>query len=68
MAIDRHRGGDGMSNDDQAAAHYQFSSTVDVLAGFEHLGIDHLEISNKRTIIIYQRTARRRGVRERLLR
>ena len=45
-----------MSNDDQATARYQFSSAVDVLAGFKHLGIEHLEVSNKRTIVIYQRT------------
>ena len=45
-----------MSNDDQATARYHFSSAVDVLAGFEHLGIEHLEVSTERTIVIYQRT------------
>lgn len=45
-----------MSNDDQATARYQFSSAVDVLTGFEHFGIEHLKVSNKRTIVIYQRT------------
>ena len=45
-----------MTNDEQALARYQFSSTVDVLATFERLGIEHLEVSNKRTIVIYQRT------------
>ena len=45
-----------MKNDEQALAHYQFSSTVDVLATFEQLGIEHLEVSTERTIVIYQRT------------
>ena len=45
-----------MSTDDQATARYHFSSAVDILAAFEHLGIEHLEVSNKRTIVIYQRT------------
>ena len=45
-----------MSNDDQAPARYHFSSAVGILAGFERLGIEHLEVSNKRTIVIYQRT------------
>ncbi|MFC7009779.1 hypothetical protein [Halalkalicoccus salilacus] len=45
-----------MTNDEQALARYQFSDAVDVLATFERLGIDHLEVSNKRTIVIYQRT------------
>ena len=45
-----------MSTDDQVIARYHFSSTIDVLAAFEHLRIEHLEVSNKRTIVIYQRT------------
>ena len=45
-----------MSTDDRATARYHFSSAVDVLAAFEHLGIEHVEVSNKRTIVIYQRT------------
>jgi hypothetical protein len=45
-----------MSNDDQATARYQFSSAVDVLATFEQFGIEHLEVSTERTIVIYQRT------------
>lgn len=45
-----------MRNDDQEPVRYQFSSPVDVLARFDHLGIEHVEISNERTIVIYQRT------------
>ncbi|WP_336365060.1 hypothetical protein [Halalkalicoccus salilacus] len=45
-----------MKNDEPVIAHYQFSSTVDVLATFERLGIEHLEVSTERTIVIYQRT------------
>ncbi|WP_336365246.1 hypothetical protein [Halalkalicoccus salilacus] len=45
-----------MKNDEQALAHYQFSSTVDVLATFERLGIEHLEVSTERTIVIHRRT------------
>ena len=45
-----------MKNDEQALAHYQFSSTIDILATLERLGIKHLEVSTERTIVIYQRT------------
>ena len=44
-----------MKNDEQAL-HYQFSSPVNVLATFEQLGIEHLEVSTERTIVIYRRT------------
>ncbi|WP_336365000.1 hypothetical protein [Halalkalicoccus salilacus] len=45
-----------MKNDEQALAHYQFSSTIDVLATLDQLGIEHLEVSTERTIVIYHRT------------
>lgn len=45
-----------MDNSEQSAARYQFSDGVDVLATFERLGIEHLEVSTERTIVIYQRT------------
>jgi hypothetical protein len=45
-----------MSTNDQSTARYHFSSAVDILAAFEHLGIEHVEVSNERTIVIYQRT------------
>ena len=45
-----------MNNDKQAIACYQFSSAVDVLTRFERLGIEHVAVSNERTIVIYQRT------------
>jgi hypothetical protein len=45
-----------MKNDDQALTHSQLSSTVDVPATFERLGIEHLEVSAKRTIVIYRQT------------
>ena len=45
-----------MSTNDQATARYHFSSATDVLAAFEHLGIEHLVVAKERTIVIYQRT------------
>lgn len=44
-----------MNNDDQVIVRYQFSSAVDLLATFERLRIEHLEVSNEQTIVIYQR-------------
>ena len=44
-----------MKNDEQAP-HYQFSDAVNVLATFEQLGIEHLDVSTERTIVIYRRT------------
>ena len=45
-----------MDNDEQSAARYQFSDVVDILATFERLVIEHLEVSTERTIVIYSRT------------
>lgn len=45
-----------MSEKEQPAVRYQFSDTVNVLAAFDRAGIEHLEVSNERTIVIYSRT------------
>ncbi|KYH24674.1 hypothetical protein HAPAU_30500 [Halalkalicoccus paucihalophilus] len=45
-----------MNKKEQPAVSYDFSDTVDVLAAFERLGIEHLEVSAERTIVIYSRT------------
>ena len=45
-----------MDSSEQSATRYQFSDAVDVLATFDRLGIEHLEVSTERTIVIYQRT------------
>lgn len=45
-----------MSEKEQPAVRYQFSETADVLAAFDRVGIEHLEVSEDRTIVIYSRT------------
>lgn len=45
-----------MSEKEQPTVRYQFSDTVDVLAAFDRMGIEHLEVSAGRTIVIYSRT------------
>lgn len=45
-----------MSDDERAAVHYRFSAFVDLFEAFERAGIEHLEVSNERTIVIYNRT------------
>lgn len=45
-----------MSEKEQPAVRYQFSDPVDVLAAFDRAGIEHLEVSAERTIVIYSRT------------
>lgn len=45
-----------MSEREQPAVRYQFSDTVDVLAAFDRAGIEHLEVSAERTIVIYSQT------------
>lgn len=45
-----------MSEKEQPAVRCQFSDTVDVLAAFGRAGIEHLEVSAERTIVIYRRT------------
>ncbi|MFC6906787.1 hypothetical protein [Halalkalicoccus tibetensis] len=45
-----------MREKEQPAVRYRFSDTVDVLAAFDRVGIEHLEVSAERTIVIYSRT------------
>lgn len=45
-----------MTTNKQPSAEYQFGSPVDVLTILDTLGIEHLEVSDERTIIIYDRT------------
>ena len=45
-----------MDDDERATARFQFGDTVDILAALDILGIEHLEVSAERTIIIYTRT------------
>jgi hypothetical protein len=45
-----------MDDDDRAAARFRFDDPVNVLAALDTLGIEHLEVSAERTIIIYLRT------------
>ncbi|ADJ16931.1 hypothetical protein [Halalkalicoccus jeotgali] len=45
-----------MNKKEQPAVYYQLSDTVDVLAAFDRAGIEHLEVSAERTIVIYSRT------------
>lgn len=45
-----------MSEREQPAARYRFSDPVDVLAAFDRAGIERLEVSAERTIVIYSRT------------
>jgi hypothetical protein len=45
-----------MEDDARAAAQFRFDNPVDVRTALDTLGIEHLEVSNKRTIIIHSRT------------
>ncbi|MFC7010036.1 hypothetical protein [Halalkalicoccus salilacus] len=45
-----------MDTGEQGIVRYQFSAAIDVLTVFERREIEHLEVSNERTIVIYQRT------------
>lgn len=45
-----------MDTGKQKVVRFQFSAAIDVLTAFEQCGIEHLEVSNERTIVIYQRT------------
>lgn len=45
-----------MGIDEWSAIKYQFDGSADLLAAFEQTGIEHLEVSDKRTIVIYSRT------------
>ncbi|ADJ16876.1 hypothetical protein [Halalkalicoccus jeotgali] len=45
-----------METDEWSAISYQFGESTDLLTAFEHTGIEHLEVSGERTIVIYSRT------------
>ncbi len=45
-----------MGADEQPTGDYRFDDPIDVLTTLDSLGIEHLEVSNERTIIIYDRT------------
>ncbi|WP_122088752.1 hypothetical protein [Halalkalicoccus subterraneus] len=45
-----------MNSDERPAVRYRFAEPVDLLTAFEKAGIEHLEVSNERTIVIYNRT------------
>lgn len=44
------------ATDDQPEEQVRFTEPVDVLAALDARGIEHLEVSDERTIIIYTRT------------
>lgn len=45
-----------MNNEEWSAVGYRFTESADLLAAFEQAGIEHLEVSDERTIVIYGRT------------
>lgn len=45
-----------MNNEEWSAVQYRFIEPVDLFAAFEQAGIEHLEVSDERTIVIYSRT------------
>lgn len=45
-----------MATDAELPSRYRFDQSIDVLTTLDTLGIEHLEVSNERTIIIYDRT------------
>lgn len=45
-----------MNDDEWSAVQYQFDESVDLLKAFEQAAIEHLEVSNQRTIVIYSHT------------
>lgn len=45
-----------MTTDGKLPFKYQFDQPIDVLTAFDTLEIEHLEVSNERTIVIYNRT------------
>lgn len=42
--------------DEEPSSGYQFDQPIDILTTLDTLGIEHLEVSDERTIIIYDRT------------
>lgn len=45
-----------MNDEEWSAVQYLFDESVDLLTAFERAGIEHLEVSDERTIVIYSRT------------
>lgn len=45
-----------MNDDERPVVQYQFGASIDLLIAFESAAIEHLEVSNERTIVIYSRT------------
>lgn len=45
-----------MNDKEWSAVQYLFDESVDLLRAFEQAGIEHLEVSDERTIVIYSRT------------
>lgn len=44
-----------MDTDEEPPSKYQFNQPIDILTTLDTVGIEHLEVSNERTIIIYDR-------------
>lgn len=44
-----------MNTDEEPPSRYQFDQPIDILTMLDTLGIEHLEVSDERTIIIYDR-------------
>jgi Pyruvate/2-oxoacid:ferredoxin oxidoreductase gamma subunit len=45
-----------VNNEEWSAIQYRFLESIDLLAAFDQTEIEHLEVSNERTIVIYSRT------------
>lgn len=45
-----------MGTDEWPAITYQFDESTNLFTAFEQTGIEHLEVSDERTIVIYSRT------------
>lgn len=45
-----------MNDEEWSSVNYQFDESVDLLTAFERAGIEHLEVSDERTIVIYSHT------------
>jgi hypothetical protein len=45
-----------MESAESPSARYRFEASVEILAALDTCGIEHLEVSDERTIVIYSRT------------
>ncbi|KYH23805.1 hypothetical protein HAPAU_38840 [Halalkalicoccus paucihalophilus] len=45
-----------MNDEEWSPVQYRFTELVDLLVAFEQAGIEHLEVSDERTIVIYSHT------------